>query len=161
MSEVKLKNCPFCGSKPTIARSSLNESYAYADRVVYCCAGCGVSCGAVGDYSKPGYADNSTVEARAFEEWNKRATFYCGPEPSVVSALQEDLYQAKGARDAEMMSGIRLQQRLTVAEKRIGELEGLLQMFVDNSDDKDVVELSEHALKAADDCAPIDDKWEK
>ena len=40
-----------------------------------------------------------------------------------------------------------IQQRLTVAEKRIGELEGLLQMFVGNSDDKDVVELSEHALK--------------
>ena len=42
---------------------------------------------------------------------------------------------------------VELQQRLTVTEKRTGELEGLLQMFVDNSDDKDVVELSEHALR--------------
>lgn len=42
-----------------------------------------------------------------------------------------------------------LAKRLTVAEKRASELEQLLQMFIDNSDDKDVVELSEHALKPA------------
>lgn len=42
-----------------------------------------------------------------------------------------------------------LQQRLTVAEQRASELEQLLQMFIDNSDDKDVVELSEYALKPA------------
>ena len=42
-----------------------------------------------------------------------------------------------------------LQQRLTAADERVSVLEELLQMFIDNSGDKDVVELCEHALKPA------------
>lgn len=79
------------------------------------------------------------------------------------AALREEIEMAKQVQETTdaivtMVDGQRdhwiekcglLKQRLTVAEQRIGELEGLLQMFVDNSDDKDVVELSEHALKPA------------
>lgn len=61
-------------------------------------------------------------------------------EKTGAEGIYQQLEFCQKQRDA-------LQQRLTVAEKRIGELEGLLQMFVDNSDDKDVVELSEYALK--------------
>lgn len=41
-------------------------------------------------------------------------------------ALREELYQAKKARDAEMLNGVRTQQRLTVAEQRAVKFEGLL-----------------------------------
>lgn len=36
------------------------------------------------------------------------------------AALREELYQAKEARDAEMLNGVRTQQRLTVAEQKLG-----------------------------------------
>ena len=39
----------------------------------------------------------------------------------IEAALREELYQAKEARDAEMLNGVRLQQRLTDAEKKLGE----------------------------------------
>lgn len=42
------------------------------------------------------------------------------------AALREELYQAKEARDAEMLNGVRTQQRLTVAER-------LLQRVIDSS----------------------------
>ena len=42
------------------------------------------------------------------------------------AALREELYQAKKARDAEMLNGVRTQQRLTVAEQRADLLEWLL-----------------------------------
>lgn len=35
------------------------------------------------------------------------------------AALREELYQAKEARDAEMLNGVRTQQRLTVAEQQV------------------------------------------
>lgn len=35
------------------------------------------------------------------------------------------------------------------AERRVDLLEGLLQMFIENTDDRDVIELSQHALKPA------------
>ena len=38
------------------------------------------------------------------------------------AALREELYQAKKARDAEMLNGVRTQQRLTVAEKLLREV---------------------------------------
>ena len=47
------------------------------------------------------------------------------------------------------------------AERRLRELEGLMQMFIENSDDKDVVELCNHALKPAASSAPVNDEWEK
>lgn len=42
-----------------------------------------------------------------------------------------------------------LQQRLTAADERRDYLEDLMQMFIDNSDDKDVVELCMNALQPA------------
>lgn len=67
-----IKPCPFCGAQPLKQRTGLSEVHAYADKVVYTCPKCGCSRGAVGDTSKGGYADNSTVEARALEQWNMR-----------------------------------------------------------------------------------------
>lgn len=68
-----IKPCPFCGAQPLKQRTGLSEVHAYADKVVYTCPKCGCSRGAIGDTSKGGYADNSTVEARALEQWNMRA----------------------------------------------------------------------------------------
>ena len=69
----KILPCPFCGREPVKIRTGMNENYGYAAKVVYCCEGCGASKGAIGDYSKGGYADNSTVEERALAKWNERA----------------------------------------------------------------------------------------
>lgn len=64
--------CPFCGGTPVRDRRGLSEVYAYADQVTYKCSGCGVERSAIGDTSKRGYADNSTVEQRAIAAWNRR-----------------------------------------------------------------------------------------
>lgn len=64
-------------------------------------------------------------------------------------AFKEELDGVKYTRRKFRQDRDALQQRLTVAEQRASELEQLLQMFIDNSDDKDVVELSEYALKPA------------
>ena len=64
--------CPFCGGAPVRDRRGLSEVYAYADQVTYKCSGCGVERSAIGDTSKRGYADNSTVEQRAIAAWNRR-----------------------------------------------------------------------------------------
>lgn len=71
VSEVILKPCPFCGGKPVKQKEGLSEVYGYADRVSYTCKDCGCTRGAQG-ISGNGYADNSTVEARALERWNTR-----------------------------------------------------------------------------------------
>jgi Lar family restriction alleviation protein len=68
-----LRPCPFCGGNPTIARKGLSEVVAYADEVAIQCTKCGARKSAVGDYSKPGYADNSTVQQRAIAAWNTRS----------------------------------------------------------------------------------------
>lgn len=70
--DVELKPCPFCGGKPYMSRRGLSEVHAYADEVKIQCGTCSVYRSAMGDTSKPGYADNSTVEARAIEKWNHR-----------------------------------------------------------------------------------------
>ena len=70
--DVELKPCPFCGGKPHMSRRGLSEVHAYADEVKIQCGTCSVYRSAMGDTSKPGYADNSTVEARAIEKWNTR-----------------------------------------------------------------------------------------
>ena len=49
------------------------------------------------------------------------------------AALREELYQAKKARDAEMLNGVRTQQRLTVAEQRVSELKKLLCAVINES----------------------------
>lgn len=72
MNKTEIKPCPFCGTQPIKTRTGLSEVYAYADKVVYNCPGCGCSRGAVGDTSKGGYADNSKVEALALDHWNMR-----------------------------------------------------------------------------------------
>jgi hypothetical protein len=70
--DVELKPCPFCGGKPHMSRRGLSEVHAYADEVKIQCGTCSVYRSAMGDTSKPGYADNSTVEARVIEKWNTR-----------------------------------------------------------------------------------------
>lgn len=72
MSDTKLLPCPWCGGSPKRVFKHLSEVYAYADSVRYECRDCLSSRGAVGDTSKPGYADNSTVEERAIVAWNTR-----------------------------------------------------------------------------------------
>lgn len=67
-----VKPCPFCGAQPIKERVGLSEVYAYADKVTFRCQECGCARGAIGDHSKGGYADNSTVEDRALEAWNTR-----------------------------------------------------------------------------------------
>lgn len=59
-----------------------------------------------------------------------------------VQKLSADFERVTAERDA-------LQARLTAADERRDYLEGLMQMLIDNSDDKDVVELCRHALKQA------------
>lgn len=73
MSELKIKNCPFCGGEAKRFKEYGDERNGYADFVGYRCVGCYVSKGARGDTSKPGYADNSKIEKRAIENWNHRA----------------------------------------------------------------------------------------
>ena len=75
----------------------------------------------------------------------------------VCDMLGVDLESAKTAegKPSDVLFGYvsLIQQRLTAADERVSALEGLLQMFIDNSDDGDVVELCRHALKPAE--API------
>jgi chromosome segregation ATPase len=56
--------------------------------------------------------------------------------------LQTQLDELEQRHRAEFEAG-------QAAERRVEQLEELLQMFIDNSDDGDVVELSRHALKPA------------
>lgn len=82
--------CPFCGGKAKISRESLDERYGYADKVKVQCTACGVAVSAVGDTSKPGYADNSTVEKRATDAWNRRSIPQ-GEEPAKGAAQGDEL----------------------------------------------------------------------
>lgn len=65
--------CPFCGRKAKKKLRRGGDHNGYADTVFYECDVCFVRRGATGDSSKPGYADNSTIEHRALEKWNQRA----------------------------------------------------------------------------------------
>ena len=65
--------CPVCWVATKQHRDSLDERYAYAQKVTYICATCDLSAGAIGDTSKDGYANNSKVEDHAIENWNKKA----------------------------------------------------------------------------------------
>jgi Lar family restriction alleviation protein len=67
-----LKPCPFCGGSPTRHKENLGDRNAYAYRIDIECSSCGASIFAEGDRSRGGYADNSTVEKRASEAWNRR-----------------------------------------------------------------------------------------
>lgn len=68
-----LKPCPFCKGEAKLHQLSGDERDAYADSAKCSCSQCGASSAwASGDTSKPGYADNSTVVARAIAAWNRR-----------------------------------------------------------------------------------------
>lgn len=67
-----IKPCPFCGGPAMTRTESGDERTSYAD-IVHCgCPACGIHARAEGDRSKAGYADNSTVHARAVAKWNRR-----------------------------------------------------------------------------------------
>ena len=89
----ELLPCPFCGGKALRSSETLDERYGYAKRVTYRCTGCGCERGAVGDTSRPGYADNSTVEQRARNAWNRRAAPAAAPS-------QDDVRDAERANAA-------------------------------------------------------------
>lgn len=72
MSKQELKLCPFCGIAPLKKSETLDERYAYARLVKYECPKCNCSQRAMGDTSKGGYADNSTVDERALAAWQQR-----------------------------------------------------------------------------------------
>lgn len=88
--------CPFCGKQPKRFEYSGDERDSYADRVVYECA-CGCKKGAIGNTSKPGYADNSKVEQQAIAAWNTRAQPTSEPKPDVwrISADGMHFYGTK------------------------------------------------------------------
>ena len=99
MTEQTLLSCPFCGAHPTKTKESLDERYAYADVVIYECPQCACRRSAVGDTSKPGYADNSTVEMRALAAWNRRAHPVDAPRvpDTHVIVPKEPTYEMKNA----------------------------------------------------------------
>ncbi|NML34886.1 Lar family restriction alleviation protein [Paraburkholderia antibiotica] len=77
-ARASLSSCPFCGGHANLYKEGLDERFAYADRITYRCSGCGASVSAMGIIPHGGYADNSTVEKRALDAWNRRA-----PTPAV------------------------------------------------------------------------------
>lgn len=68
-----LKPCPFCGGKPEKSSYNLGDWYAYAEEVTYRCNSCGCTMKTVGTVARGEYADNSTVDKRALDAWNRRA----------------------------------------------------------------------------------------
>lgn len=69
----ELKPCPFDAGAAKIVKENLDERFGYVNLIKIQCSTCGVAVSAHGDTSKPGYADNSTTEARAIAAWNRRA----------------------------------------------------------------------------------------
>jgi Lar family restriction alleviation protein len=101
MSIEELKPCPFCGAQPKINRMNLDERHAYANQVTVQCPSCGTSQSAVGDTSKPGYADNSTTEQRAIAAWNRRAAPAVGTVEKDAARWRETLKHVGGAYCSE------------------------------------------------------------
>lgn len=102
-----MKPCPFCSGKATLSKIDGDERNGYATSASCVCGSCNArSRWESGDTSKPGYADNSTVEARAVAAWDARALappadwhivvtgnvidglFFFGPFPSYDDALE-------------------------------------------------------------------------
>lgn len=105
-----LADCPFCGGKPEKKVKNLDERYGYAMRVAYQCSACGCERFAMGDTRKGGYADNSTVEARAMTAWNTRAK--AAPEPVQGEAVAKVISkygdpEAFGEREIEVLADLR------------------------------------------------------
>lgn len=85
--------CPFCGGEPVKSRASGDERDGYANCVSYTCKGCGCTRSAKGISGK-GYADNTTVEERAFNAWNTREGV--SPELALLSEARELLKGIEG-----------------------------------------------------------------
>ena len=70
---VTLLPCPFCGGHAKEFEESLDERFAYANKVTIRCSGCDVAVSAGGIIPHGGYADNSTTRERAIAAWTRRA----------------------------------------------------------------------------------------
>ena len=64
-------------------------------------------------------------------------------------ALQVLLTTADEKNDTLSTAYVSAGEREHLLRLRVADLEGLLQMFIENTDDKDVIELAQHALKPA------------
>ena len=64
-------------------------------------------------------------------------------------ALQALLTAADEKNDTLSTAYVSAGEREHLLRLRVADLEGLLQMFIENTDDKDVIELAQHALKPA------------
>ena len=64
-------------------------------------------------------------------------------------ALQALLTAADEKNDTLSTAYLSAGVREHLLRLRVADLEGLLQMFIENTDDKDVIELAQHALKPA------------
>lgn len=113
-SSPALKPCPLCDGAASIHKETLDERYAYANRVQVQCNACSVAISAVGDTSKPGYADNSTTEQRAIAAWNRRE----GSSTSTSQAAAGD-----ALKDAQHEIKL-LELSLKVMTARLNELVG-------------------------------------
>ncbi|WP_044271197.1 hypothetical protein [Pseudomonas fluorescens] len=66
-----------------------------------------------------------------------------------VDALQALLTAADEKNDTLSTAYVSAGEREHLLRLRVADLEGLLQMFIENTYDKDVIELAQHALKSA------------
>ena len=66
-----------------------------------------------------------------------------------IDALQALLTAADEKNDTLSTAYLSAGVREHLLRLRVADLEGLLQMFIENTDDKDVIELAQHALKPA------------
>ena len=119
-------------------------------------------------------ADGEYVEFAVFDRVTAERDAALGREAALIDQLDAALRQVKANWDYAEDK----QQRLTAADEkndtlstayvsagerehllrlRVADLEGLLQMFIENTDDKDVIELAEHALKPAE--PPLPEGW--
>ncbi|MBP6954500.1 MAG: hypothetical protein KBC45_08765 [Pseudomonas sp.] len=64
-------------------------------------------------------------------------------------SLQQRLTAADEKNDTLSTAYVSAGEREHLLRLRVADLEGLLQMFIENTDDKDVIELAQHALKPA------------
>lgn len=76
-----------------------------------------------------------------------------------VDALQALLTAADEKNDTLSTAYVSAGEREHEMRLRVADLEGLLQMFIENTDDKDVIELAQHALHPADGSKPSTCTW--
>ncbi|MBJ2303485.1 MULTISPECIES: hypothetical protein [unclassified Pseudomonas] len=93
-------------------------------------------------------ADFDQVTARLKEGITKHWQIVCD-QRSKIDALQALLTAADEKNDTLSTAYLSAGVREHLLRLRVADLEGLLQMFIENTDDKDVIELAQHALKPA------------